>query len=117
MSIPGVRPALHDGRLLVDGGVVENIPVSTAHELGADIVLASSVTKSVHATDVNNVVDVVLQSITVMMANAAVHELETADVVFEPNIGDIGTMDFSQTNDPYSKELRQAEHNSTIMRQ
>ena len=53
--------------------------------------------KSVHATDVNNVVDVVLQSITVMMANAAVHELETADVVFEPNIGDIGTMDFSQT--------------------
>ena len=98
VSIPGVfRPAIHDGRLLVDGGVVENIPVSTAHELGADIVLASSVTKSVHATNVNNVVDVVLQSITVMMANAAVHELETADVVFEPDIGDIGTMDFSQT--------------------
>ena len=32
-----------------------------------------------------------------MMANAAVHELETADVIFEPDIGDIGTMDFSQT--------------------
>ena len=41
VSIPGVfRPALHDqGKLLVDGGVVENIPVSTAHELGADIVI------------------------------------------------------------------------------
>ena len=52
-----------------------------------------------------------------MMANAAVHELETADVVFEPDIGDIGTM-VSQTKRSLQQGLRQAEHNSTwFMRQ
>ena len=98
VSIPGVfRPFAHEGRLLIDGGVVENIPVSTAHDYGVDLVFASSVTKSVHSAQIDNVVDVILQSITIMMSQSAGHELETADVVFEPAIGDIGTMDFTQT--------------------
>jgi NTE family protein len=109
VSIPGVfRPFNHEGKLLIDGGVVENIPVSTAHERGADIVLASSVTKSVHATKLDNVVDVILQSITIMMAKSAHHELETADVVFEPPIGEIGTMDFTQTKRSLSEGVRTA---------
>ena len=40
MSIPGVyAPVTLNGRLLVDGGVANNLPVSVAHELGADIVI------------------------------------------------------------------------------
>ena len=98
VSIPGVfRPFRYNDRLLIDGGVVENIPVSTAHERGADLVIASSVTKDVVASDIDNVVDVILQSITIMMSGAATEQLAAADVVIEPPIGDIGTMDFSQT--------------------
>ena len=109
VSIPGVfRPFAHEGRLLIDGGVVENIPVSTAHELGADLVIASSVTKGVHDREIGNVVDVILQSITIMMSKSAVHELETADVVIEPPIGDIGTMDFTQTKRSLGEGLRTA---------
>lgn len=98
VSIPGVfRPFRYQDRLLIDGGVVENIPVSTAHERGADLVIASSVTKDVVASEIDNVVDVILQSITIMMSGAAVEQLASADVVIEPPIGDIGTMDFTQT--------------------
>ncbi len=44
MSIPGVfAPAIVDGRRLVDGGIVENLPVSVAKSLGADIVIAIDV--------------------------------------------------------------------------
>jgi NTE family protein len=41
MSIPGLfEPYYLEGRYLVDGGIVENLPVETARKLGADLVLA-----------------------------------------------------------------------------
>lgn len=40
MSIPGVfTPVERDGRLLVDGGFTNNLPVKLARELGADILI------------------------------------------------------------------------------
>ncbi len=40
-SVPGiVVPAEIEGRLLVDGGIVNNLPISVARELGADVVVA-----------------------------------------------------------------------------
>jgi NTE family protein len=40
-SIPGiVTPVEIDGRLLIDGGVVNNLPISVVRELGADVVIA-----------------------------------------------------------------------------
>lgn len=41
MSIPGLfRPYEIEGRILVDGGVVDNLPVDVARAMGADIVIA-----------------------------------------------------------------------------
>jgi NTE family protein len=40
-SVPGfVTPVEWDGRLLTDGGVVNNLPISVVRDLGADIVIA-----------------------------------------------------------------------------
>lgn len=44
ISVPGIlRPVLHDGRWLVDGGLVNQVPVSTCRALGADFVIAVTV--------------------------------------------------------------------------
>ena len=44
MSIPGVfSPVPRGARLLVDGGLVENLPVAEAEEMGADVVVAVDV--------------------------------------------------------------------------
>ena len=44
MSIPGVfSPVPRGSRLLVDGGLVENLPVAEARAMGADIVIAVDV--------------------------------------------------------------------------
>jgi len=41
ISIPGIlSPSLHAGRLLVDGGLVNPVPVSVCRALGADVVIA-----------------------------------------------------------------------------
>ena len=44
VSVPGVfAPVERDGRLLVDGGLVSNIPVDVVREMGADVVIAVDV--------------------------------------------------------------------------
>ncbi len=41
MAVPGVfAPVERDGRILVDGGVVNNLPINVARELGADVIIA-----------------------------------------------------------------------------
>jgi NTE family protein len=43
-AIPGVFPPVdHQGRLLIDGGVVDNLPVDVARQMGADYVIAIDV--------------------------------------------------------------------------
>ncbi len=43
-AIPGVFPPVdHQGRLLIDGGVVDNLPVDVARRMGADYVIAIDV--------------------------------------------------------------------------
>ena len=43
-SVPGiVQPVQVDDRLLMDGGIVDNLPVSAARELGADYVIGADV--------------------------------------------------------------------------
>ena len=44
ISLPGIiRPAEHDGQWLLDGGLVNPVPVSTCRALGADIIIAVNV--------------------------------------------------------------------------
>jgi len=41
LAVPGLfTPAQHDGRLLVDGGLVNPVPVSLCRAMGADVVIA-----------------------------------------------------------------------------
>jgi len=52
MSIPSVfEPIEIDGRLLIDGGVVRNLPVQEVKEMGADIIIAIDVTSPLYKKD------------------------------------------------------------------
>lgn len=43
-AVPGIFPPVdHEGRLLIDGGVVDNLPVDVARRMGADYVIAIDV--------------------------------------------------------------------------
>ncbi len=51
MAIPGVFKALRSNdRLLVDGGVLNNLPVDVVRKMGADIVIAIDLTQKKHAS-------------------------------------------------------------------
>lgn len=97
VSIPGVfTPARIGNRTLVDGGVVANVAVNVARAHGADIVIASDISQRVVDYNVTDVVSIIMQSINIMMGEMAKSEIVKADVAVVPNIGDVGTLDFSQ---------------------
>ena len=97
-AIPGVfQPVQHQGKLLVDGGVVDNIPISVAKAKGADIVIAVDISASIGNTNITNLVDVTLQATSIMFALNVEHAKKDADVLITPSgIGDIGMLDFTQ---------------------
>jgi NTE family protein len=96
-AIPGVfNPVEHQGRLLVDGGVVDNIPIDVARERGADIVIAVDISENVVNFNITNVVDVMLQAVTIITSENAKYKKKDADVLISPAVGNVGTFDFTQ---------------------
>ena len=52
MSAPGVfAPAQRDGRLLVDGGLVENLPIDAARAMGVDVLIVVDVSFPLYARE------------------------------------------------------------------
>lgn len=97
-AIPGVfQPVQHMGKILVDGGVVNNIPISVAKARGADIVIAVDISANVGNTNITNLVGVTLQATSIMFAQNVEHAKKDADVLITPlGIGDVGMLDFTQ---------------------
>ena len=97
-AIPGVfQPVQYQGKILVDGGVVDNIPISVAKARGADIVIAVDISANVGNTNIHNLVDVTLQATNIMFALNVEHAKKAADVLIAPaGIGDVGMLDFTQ---------------------
>jgi NTE family protein len=96
-AVPGVfQPVSHQGRLLVDGGVVDNLPIDVARERGADLVIAVDISENVANYQINSLLDVTLQAVTIMFNENVALRRQAADVVVTPAVGDIGVMDFTQ---------------------
>ncbi len=96
-AIPGIfQPVNLQGKMLVDGGVVDNIPASVAREKGADIVIAVDIGEQVTNFKISDIIDVMLQSITIMGAENARFHKKDADVLIAPKIGDVAMLDFTQ---------------------
>jgi NTE family protein len=96
-AIPGVfEPVLLEGKLLVDGGVVDNIPIDVARAKGADLVVAVDISQDVGNTHLKNLVDVILQSTDIMFEANSAHLRGGADVLVQPKVGGIAMLDFGR---------------------
>jgi len=96
-SIPGIfQPLELGGRMYVDGGVTDNLPVDVARARGADIIIAVNIQKNIQNPQINSLVDIILQSINIMGRELVSYKCRAYDVLIEPNVGDVGMTDFSQ---------------------
>ncbi|MFA5857596.1 MAG: patatin-like phospholipase family protein [Elusimicrobiota bacterium] len=89
-TIPGVfQPVNYRHRMLIDGGIVNNLPTDIARALGADVVIAVSVEGDFSKNNVNNVLLVLNQSISIQGGLLLQQQMSYADVVLIPNVGDV----------------------------
>jgi NTE family protein len=100
MSAPGViAPVERNGDLLVDGGLVENLPVDVAKAMGVDVVIAVDVGfQLVGRRDLNSALAVSNQMLTIMMQHETLRQrslLSGPDVLIVPALGNKMSMDFS----------------------
>lgn len=86
-AVPGIFPPVEiDGRLLIDGGVVDNLPVSVVRQMGADYVIAVDLMQSniLQRDRPRNLLEVWALSLFILMRNAQ-HEAGLADIVLVPD--------------------------------
>ncbi len=104
MSIPGVfAPVERDGRMLVDGGVSNNLPVDVALAMGADWVIVVDIGTGLSKRDtLTSSVEITSQLLNILVQrNTAeqIAKMRQCDILIQPDLGDIATGDFTRAMD------------------
>jgi len=91
MNLPGIfQPLEYRHRYLVDGGVVDYIPVDAARLLGAEWTFASVTENDYTAARPKNVLDALEQVIDIRGSYLSREQRKQANFLVEPPVGDIG---------------------------
>ncbi|WMC11086.1 patatin-like phospholipase family protein [Oceanimonas pelagia] len=101
MSVPGVlQPVTLNGKLLADGGVVNNLPVDVARELGAGVVIAVDIGDAMLPREQLDSALAMITQLTNYLTRAGTERqkalLADDDVLLTPNIAGIGVGDFNR---------------------
>lgn len=100
ISIPGVFvPYSYKGRLFVDGGVADRLPIRTVKEMGADITIAVDVSFYNHTPNIRYVYDVILQSMDIMGKEFIRMVEKEADVFIRPKVTGRHLIDFKRAEE------------------
>ncbi|MBA4602415.1 patatin-like phospholipase family protein [Thermoactinomyces mirandus] len=100
ISIPGIfEPVEMGDKVLVDGGVIDRLPVSTVRKLGADLVIGVDVIPRNPMSKIENIFDVITQTLTIMEKEITSQILTMADFLIHPDVGDIQVSSFSRAEE------------------
>lgn len=96
MSIPGVFPPVELGeRILVDGGVLNNLPVEAARAMGADVIIAVDVgTPLLKKEELGSITGIAFQALSLAAKRRVDAQKLDADILLEPELGAIALLDF-----------------------
>ena len=100
MSIPLVFDAYEVGDLyLLDGGLVDNMPLSYAKSLGFDIVIGVDLNASskFNADDMHTITGAANATFNLVVVNTIKNQYSSADLILTPIVDDILVLDFSNT--------------------
>lgn len=122
MSIPGFfAPMEIDGRLLVDGGVTNNLPVDVVRDMGADIAIVVDIsTPLVPKEQLGSVFSIVLQLTGILTRSnteAQIRTLTDSDILIVPELGGLTTGDFSKAIEGIEFGVRAARENNDTLEQ
>ncbi|HSG49538.1 MAG TPA: patatin-like phospholipase family protein, partial [Longimicrobiales bacterium] len=107
-AIPGLlEPIELGGRLLVDGGVVRNLPAEEARMLGAELLICSDVARAPAVREYQSMLDILSTAVTLRSQEDLARQYRECDVVLRPVSGELTAADF-QALDTWIEIGRQA---------
>ena len=121
MSVPGVfSPIDVNGRYLIDGGIVRNLPVDIVRDMGADIVIAVDVGKPLPTREklisplsiMNQMLDIMIKQ----NVQAQIDSLGKEDVFIRPDLGTISSADFKRGSEAAERGERAARQKEKDLR-
>jgi NTE family protein len=100
MSLPGIfTPVRTGGSVFVDGGLLDNLPVDVAKQMGADVVIAIHLqSKPLEAKEALSSVGVLGRSISVGIAANELRSIENADILVSVPLADYGSSDYEKSS-------------------
>lgn len=101
MAIPAVfSPVELDGRQLVDGGILNNLPTDVVENLGADFVIAINISSPLgKLRDDASLFSIAYQSIDAALVANTFKSLASADLVVTPDLGELTAGDFQKVQE------------------
>jgi NTE family protein len=104
MNLPGIfSPLEYRHRYLVDGGVVDYIPVDAARLLGAEWTIASITENDYTAVRPKSVLDSLEQVIDIRGSFLSREQRKQADFLIEPQVGNIGMFEANRIPEAMEK--------------
>ena len=99
LAAPGVfAPVEIDGRLLVDGGLANNLPVDAARSMGVDILIVVDVGFPLRKRDtLDSVATISNQMLSILIRRGSdeqLRSLQPTDVLLSPQLGEASSFDF-----------------------
>ncbi len=109
-AVPGIyQPITIAGRMLVDGGIAEDVPISPLRPMGADVVVAVNLSAERRYRTPDNIVDIILNAIEIAIDEDTKVQVRAADVLIEPQLSHFPRMDVSKIDEFISEGYRAAE--------
>jgi len=106
-AVPGLyRPIYIDGRMLVDGGIAEDVPISPLKPMGADVVVAVNLSAERRYSTPNDIIDIILNAIDIAIDENTKLQVRQADVLIEPQLSHFPRMDVSMIDDLIAEGYR-----------
>ena len=117
MSIPGVfKPVRNGDQVLVDGGLVGNLPTDVVRKMGADIVVAVHLeTSPTKAEDIQSFFQVLGRSIDVVIRENELRGLSGADVIVKVDLHEYTSMQYDKSKVIIAKGSEAAVEKSKVL--
>jgi NTE family protein len=101
MSAPGFfAPVVVEDRMLVDGGLVGNLPIETIKDMGVDVIIAVDVAFPLYSREeLDSAVGITGQVLTILISKETERQIATLgedDILIRPQLGDFGSTNFAQ---------------------
>ncbi len=108
-ALPGIfKPVEINGQLLVDGGVLENVPISPLKEFEAEQVIAVDLNAKHSYKKPENIIDVLLNAFNMTLTNLSTLQTKDVEFIIAPDLSEFNLIDTDQFEDLIAKGYQDA---------